>query len=115
MTSQRRITTSLDWAGLAPGVGLDPVRLRRCSLTRACSHYGRKRERVAWDANRGSSFDKQGSRDWRSWRGEQQRVAAQDARSLRVAAENVHHCVAKARRVPNPPSPLRLAMGVFGG
>jgi len=35
-------------------------------------------------------------------------------RSLRVAAENAHRCVAKSRRVPDPPSPSRLALGVSG-
>ena len=69
---------------------------------------------VVWGANRGSSFANPGRQDWRSWRGEQQRVAPQGTRSLRVAAENTHRCVAKARRVPYPPSPSRLALRVFG-
>ena len=41
-------------------------------------------------------------------------MAPHATRSLRVAAENAQRCVAKARWVPNPPSPSRLALGVFG-
>jgi hypothetical protein len=58
--------------------------------TRTYSRYGRKRERVAWGANRGGRR----SQDLRSWRGEQQRVAPQDARSFRVAAENAFVSIA---------------------
>ena len=39
-------------------------------------------------------------------------MAPHDARSLRVAAENAHHFVAESRRVPDPPSPPRLALRV---
>ena len=37
----------------------------------------------------------------------------QAARSLWVAGENAHRCVAKSRRVPDPPEAQHLALGVF--
>src|SRR5690242_20591712 len=77
----------------------------------AGSHYGRKRERAAWGDNQGARRSEYRA----SSRGEQRRVAPHDARSLRVAAENAHHFVAESRRVPDPPSPPRLALDVFGG
>src|SRR5438552_17277863 len=79
----------------------EPVRLSlkyRGGRTRACSHYVRKCERVAWGATQGARR----SADRASSRGAQRRVAPQAARSLQVAAEMAMRVVAKPRRAPGP-------------